>query len=104
MDPRVRAVLNRMNEHFHRKLSVEQMAETVQLFPSHSCSFVAVVRGYLKKIYPQITRPIFTDLFRAIANLRDLRVQEICGPIAMRAGGALTRHYEIDGIEERACT
>ena len=89
MDPRVRAVIELMNQHFARKLSVQEMAEAVQLTPSR-----------LRHLFKQETG---TSLMRYLRNLRMERAKELLETtflsvkeVAARGGITSVSHFVRD--------
>lgn len=89
MDPRVRAIIDLMNTHSSRKLSVQEMSETVQLSPSR-----------LRHLFKHETG---TSLMRHLRNLRMERAKELLETtflsvkeVAARGGIASVSHFVRD--------
>jgi transcriptional regulator GlxA family with amidase domain len=89
MDPRVRAVIDLMNQQFQRKLSVDELAETVQLSPSR-----------LRHLFKHETG---TSLMRHLRNLRMERAKDLLETtflsvkeVAARGGIASVSHFVRD--------
>lgn len=85
----MRAVIDLMNHHFQRKLSVEELAETVQLSPSR-----------LRHLFKRETG---TSLMRHLRNLRMERAKDLLETtflsvkeVAARGGIASVSHFVRD--------
>ena len=89
MDPRVRTVIELMNERLDRKLSAEVMAESVQLSPSR-----------LRRVFKQETG---TSLMRYLRDARMERAKELLETtfvsvkeVAARCGISSVSHFVRD--------